>query len=424
VVLLLVVLAAALTVWRPLVARGEARRGEAMSQTGDPVIAGSKVEAKAEGGEAEACGNAAQGDPCYKEVVWAMNQGFKQHPEWYDGLTQDSLFEDFQEHIHRYDATKCPPACPSPSSCKTATAGPCFTAVHWAMTAGIVDHPEWYPGLASDSPLEKFQEHVHEYNSTLCPPPCNPQPFKALSLFCWSVVRSAEVALIRTQSEKSAGIFACNDYAIVSDQDLTFDGPRGPASALRISTTAASGWTKDGTSPNAPIFLNAWEQLRLDGRFQAHDYIVKLDPDTVFFPERLAAKLSPGGLPSNPYPPPYATPASSGVFVTNCDKMANWGAGWGNGWPMMYGSVEILSREALLTYFARLGECKGSMAWQGMAEDAFMGLCLRQLKVGELFIKQGDNACSGGACTDPSFAAFHPYKDPGTWANCWNQATR
>jgi len=371
----------------------------------------------------EDCRMAVTDDACYKNVVWAMTDGIKKHPKWYKGLTEKSLFEDFQLHLSSDKNSTCPKPCKI-SNCETAAAGSeCWENAQWAMTKGLKDHPDWYKGLTNESTVEDFQTHIYEGNKTLCPKPaCNAQPFKAISFFCWAVVRAEgyELGLVQAQLKKKAGIFACDDYAVISDKALDLDGVK----VLQISSTSVGGFTDAGTSPNAPVFVEAWGQIKADGRYKAHDWVVKCDPDTVLIPDRLRLKLTPGKQPSDPYPPPFKPAPGAGQWVTNCDKMAGWGAGWGHGWPMMYGSVEIISREAIDNYFANEEMCKNSFAWQGMGEDAFMGLCLRKLKTGELFMKQGDGVCGGGGCEDASFQAYHPHKDITSWMQCWATATR
>jgi len=369
------------------------------------------------------CGMAVKDDHCYKNVVWAMTTGIKKHPKWYKGLTQKSLFEDFQLHLHNSGNSTCPRPCKI-EGCETTSPGSeCWENAQWAMSTGIKEHAKWYKGLSADSSMEDFQNHIHKDNATACPKKaCNAQPFKAISFFCWSVVRSEgyELGLVKAQLEKKAGIFACEDYALVSDSPLDIKGVK----VLQIGSTKVSGYTGDGTSPNAPVFVEAWHQIKADGRYRAHDWVIKVDPDTVLIAERLRTKLAPGQQPSDPYPPPFKAAPGAGQWVTNCDKMASWGKAWGDGWPMMYGSVEIISREAIDNYFANEEVCKGSFPWQGMGEDAFMGLCLRKLKAGELFMKQGDGVCGGGMCTDENYQAYHPRKDITSWMQCWGEATR
>lgn len=369
------------------------------------------------------CKMAVKDDDCYKSVVWAMTTGIKDHPEWYDKLTKKSPFEDFQAHLAMTpDKTKCiHKPCKTAADCKTAKPdSPCYAGVKWDMTDGISKHPEWYPDLSSTSTFEEFQNHAHHNNKTLCPTEaCNPQPFQLQTLFCWMAVQvdGYELGLATAQLEKKAGIFACDDYLLVSTKDLGIDG----VTTLTISNMQVGGYTDGGTSPNAPIFVEAWNQIQSDGRWKEHDWTIKSDPDAVLIPERLRMTLLPGNQPENPYPPPYESDPSLGQFVTNCDKMAGWGKGWGDGWPMMYGSLEIISRNALATYYAKRDTCQGP---DGNGEDAYMGLCLRSLKIGELFMRQGDNVCAGGACSDKSFSTYHPYKDPNSWFDCWGQATR
>lgn len=44
----------------------------------------------------ETCRTVQPGEQCYKDVMWARKQGIYEHPEWYPGLTTQSTFEDFQ----------------------------------------------------------------------------------------------------------------------------------------------------------------------------------------------------------------------------------------------------------------------------------------------------------------------------------------
>merc|ERR1712224_361695 len=45
--------------------------------------------------EDAACHTAVKKEPRYTSVTWAMTDGIFNHPEWYDGLTQSSEFENF-----------------------------------------------------------------------------------------------------------------------------------------------------------------------------------------------------------------------------------------------------------------------------------------------------------------------------------------
>ena len=50
------------------------------------------------------------------------------------------------------------PNCAGVAACITITADdPCYDQVDWAMTTGVVAHPDWYPGLTPESSFEEFQ---------------------------------------------------------------------------------------------------------------------------------------------------------------------------------------------------------------------------------------------------------------------------
>merc|ERR1712113_796917 len=48
------------------------------------------------------------------------------------------------------------------------------------MKTGILQHPEWYPGLSQSSRFEEFQAFFHESGNTACPKPC---PHQCLCIF-------------------------------------------------------------------------------------------------------------------------------------------------------------------------------------------------------------------------------------------------
>merc|ERR1719361_2532153 len=57
------------------------------------------------------CHTAMPGEPCYKDVSWAITDGIYAHPEWYEGLTNKSNFETFQAVVYKINSTRCPLPC-------------------------------------------------------------------------------------------------------------------------------------------------------------------------------------------------------------------------------------------------------------------------------------------------------------------------
>jgi len=62
---------------------------------------------------------------------------------------------------------------PSSSDCHTSVGNErCFIAVKWAMDYGIRLHPDWYEGLTADSSWYEFQAKLHGRPHIDCPMPC------------------------------------------------------------------------------------------------------------------------------------------------------------------------------------------------------------------------------------------------------------
>eukprot|EP00931_Biecheleriopsis_adriatica_P123906 TRINITY_DN9899_c0_g1_i1.p1 TRINITY_DN9899_c0_g1~~TRINITY_DN9899_c0_g1_i1.p1 ORF type:complete len:743 (-),score=107.09 TRINITY_DN9899_c0_g1_i1:25-2223(-) len=60
---------------------------------------------------AEECHTALQGESCWNEVHWASSAGITEHPDWYPSLSAGSSFSDFQCVVHRMLPDKCPKPC-------------------------------------------------------------------------------------------------------------------------------------------------------------------------------------------------------------------------------------------------------------------------------------------------------------------------
>ncbi|CAK0884311.1 unnamed protein product [Prorocentrum cordatum] len=139
------------------------------------------------------CHTSVEGDACHEKVVWAMQFGFQQHPEWYAPLAWNSSFEDFQRLLHSTARLSlvCPEPCAEQDSgtqlparlpagaeeCHTSVEGDdCYEKVKWAMHTGIMKVPEWYVPLTRHSSFEDFQQLLHDTPrlSRTCPRPCLP----------------------------------------------------------------------------------------------------------------------------------------------------------------------------------------------------------------------------------------------------------
>merc|ERR1712113_168854 len=100
---------------------------------------------------------------------------------------------------------------------------------------------------------------------------------------------SYEQTLLAAQKEKSVGIFACNEYDIFTNSSTSLTD--GDAFPFEVSVVAINLWVPLGgkwmTALNTPVLNAVWKDVVKQGKYRNHDWVVKLDPDTVFFPQRL-----------------------------------------------------------------------------------------------------------------------------------------
>jgi len=365
---------------------------------------GRKEDEQAEEEEEEGeCAAAVPGTTCYKDIVYGMGDGIRKNAAWYPELNKFSTFEDFQTVIHHKNMPGH--TCPKPCACRTAELGEeCYEKVTWVLREGIPAHPDWYKGLNAKSRFQEVQARLMEDNKTTCKMPCTAPNWTSPSLFCFSVFRSEgyEVDLVKAQVDQGAGIFSCDEFVVLSDKELPITKQ---VRTLKIPPSDKVGISKDGTAANTLIFMKAWGVLWQDARWQAHDWVIKADPDAVVLVERLRSHLKPH--------------TGKNVYMKNCQKY------FGPGWPMMFGSLEALSTQALDTYYKGADRCRSDLEWQAWGEDLFMGRCLDMLGASSEFDGTliGDNVCKGANCGDGVSAVYHPFKSAETWFQCYRQAT-
>jgi len=223
-----------------------------------------------------------------------------------------------------------------------------------------------------------------------------------VSLYCFLVLMPTgyEPDLVRSQVQHSAGVFACDEHEALSVAAMDLGSGIHTLTIKGIQSTKGA-W---GSWLNTRNFLQAWDALIAKGRFLKHDWTVKVDPDCVFFPDRLKLhlqKLLPMGTDED-------------LYIKNCPK--DFG---------MMGSMEVFSRGAVETYGKRKAPCFTKLNPDKSGEDGFMQACMEMLHVGNRqdFGLLIDSYCGFGNCASSDWTvAFHPYKDTTRWFQCWGQA--
>ena len=164
---------------------------------------------------------------------------------------------------------------------------------------------------------------------------------------------------------------------------------------------------------NTKLYLTAWRQLFAAGDVFEHEWIIKVDPDTVFFAGRLKAWL----------PPASAAP----LLVANCEVPM--GADLPPR-PMMLGSLEIINVAAGRALKTGMHDCEKS-APLNQGEARFLNECAEQsgwdLWADAAHTADGiviDAACANSykpGCTHDS-VSFHPFKKVADFQACHEQA--
>jgi len=161
--------------------------------------------------------------------------------------------------------------------------------------------------------------------------------------------------------------------------------------------------SQDGQWLNIAVFLNAWTMVIGDVRYTKHDWVVKVDPDTVFFPDRLREHVR-----------AHTTREGSNVFFLNCNSGSQ---------ARMLGSLEVFSSTAIDVYKKEGWKCK-NMRWEAFGEDTYMEKCMKNLGSYPAldFNMLADARCQPASCLNKAKAAYHPYRNIQSWMECMHQS--
>lgn len=270
--------------------------------------------------------------------------------------------------------------------------------------------------------------------TTTAPPPWNSSATvsTAPSLFCFALMipTGPERGLLETAAQLKTSLFACDDHAIFSNVPGKVWGTeisvlwnvnlwcdKQPTPTWAGGAGAAGPWS----AANTKVFTIVWDAVLNDPRWKKHDWIVKTDADTVFFPKSLR-----GALVHTPFVNSWYQP--TGSFLSNCAMG-------------LYGGLEVISRKAAYVMSERKKECP----WVPQ-EDVWLRTCLQRINVQSIpaygafclrgcdmgmksaMLARGAGAPAGMCpnqftdCIGPK-AAFHAFKTPEAYRACYWRAT-
>lgn len=223
----------------------------------------------------------------------------------------------------------------------------------------------------------------------------------APTLFCFVLFRAGtyEQELVAMQRQEHIGIFECDKYSLYSNASSHLM-PTFHARDLHINLACEVGGSFH-TVLNTNVFVHLWRMVIAEGHWEAYDWTVKLDPDTVFIAARLRGALV------------AHMDGIKGVFLANC----------GGG---LHGPLEVFSRRAVSTLQNGLEHCSApkSEARGNWGEDMFMVTCLANLldvskdQDGTLLCEHNCDCIGDWQSCGSGHAAFHPFKSPSAYRRC------
>jgi len=289
-----------------------------------------------------------------------------------------------------------------------------------------------------------------------------------VSLYCFSLMMpfGYEPKLLLEQKKRSVGIYACNEAVVFSNVSTLMSGAPSPVHVELIGGSLAVAYGgRWMTALNTGVFNRLWMEVIKLQRYRFHDWSVKVDPDAVFFANRLRQMLR-HKEPYKEIPHVSAEPGSVGKCSTcrlqehskdSCASHVRWWQQKGHSCPEalqlasrqppmdcgcecddfacdlpdsavylnnckwgLHGPIEVLSRRAVATFAAGLPRCIELLS-HPWGEDKFLDQCLQLLGVNRdnEYSLLSETACGEQpAPCGTSNVAFHPFKSIQSYFTC------
>lgn len=214
-----------------------------------------------------------------------------------------------------------------------------------------------------------------------------------------------EVSLMRELLRKSQGIFLCDSYSVFSSEDVELSaGPPVRIGTEIIGSVECEYGGEFNLALNSEVFVRVWKKVFSDKLYEQHGWTVKVDPDAVFFPDRLLWQVKDSN-------------SSDNFYLNNCDQG-------------LHGPIEVISLGGMRVFADGIDKCVDELqhefSWAG--EDVFLRHCLGVLKVNRVdnWAILDEEVCFygdpvGQGCYSGK-VAFHPFKDADSYFHCVDQA--
>ncbi len=235
----------------------------------------------------------------------------------------------------------------------------------------------------------------------------SPRAVARVSLYCFMVCRPEEESLLRAHLELGT-LHNCDAFDVFSN---TTNFPHSlPDGLSMVAAVDGSMDVKKGgpyhTSLNSKIFQQVWRAVFLLGRYRSFDWVVKVDPDTLFFPDSVRLRLE--GL------RPQVQGHHHKIILLNAGGH-------------VHGPLIVVSQAAAGAYAADPARCETEVDITEKSEDWYFHSCMNILRVAarpcpwllkEWWMHETRNTLEHH-CTDPRLpSALHPLKSPALLREC------
>merc|ERR1712079_682100 len=157
--------------------------------------------------------------------------------------------------------------------------------------------------------------------------------------------------LMRSQFKFKTGIFGCEGWEAFSDGDFCLDEAKTQCVTKMPNAegefSALTRMDKPEKYVNAPLFYQVWKALRDHGNYQHHDWTIKVDPQTVFLPQRLRDLVSDKTKFKD-------VQTEQGNYFENCPGVLSG----------MFGNIEVTNLKAFTVFMTGLEDCKLTLCWR------------------------------------------------------------
>lgn len=207
--------------------------------------------------------------------------------------------------------------------------------------------------------------------------PLTPAEYIGTSLFCFTFVtddrgkgKTHDFELLSVAQKNHVSIFACDHWVVFSDVDR----PLNPGRTVKVLFPKLVKRLNTKIFQNLDLFMNIWKNIKNEGTSKGYGWTVKVDPYTVFIPQRLRDIVVHQGVPA------------TGAYLENC-KHVRMG---------FHGSLEVVSKVAFASFLDNLDSCQKLLPttngththFKYYGEDKFLAWCLHKIGVGRIPSRQ------------------------------------